>query len=153
MNTKRAVTHSTFVIERNIKAPVAKVWAAFSSLKGKAQWFQGPPEWPKDEQTMDFSVGGVETSKGGPKDGPKHYFEARYLDIVNESRIVYAYNMFVGDTKLSSSLASITFTGDAKGTVLTMTEHGAYYDGHEDPRMREEGTAALMDQLVKAMEK
>ncbi|HEY4222750.1 MAG TPA: SRPBCC family protein [Myxococcota bacterium] len=150
---KRQVTHATFSIEKTINAPVAKCWAAFSSIAGKKQWFQGPPEWPEDEQTMEFKVGGSETSKGGPKGGPVHYFEARYLDIISESRIVYAYNMFVDDTKLSSSLASITFAVEGKTTVVTMTEHGAYYDGHEDPRQREEGTRYLMAELQQAMEK
>ena len=34
-----------------------------------------------------------------------------------------------------------------------MTEMGAYYDGHEDPSMREHGTRALMDQLARTLEK
>jgi uncharacterized protein YndB with AHSA1/START domain len=102
---------------------------------------------------MEFKVGGVETSRGGPKGGPLHSFEARYLDIVEQSRIVYAYNLLVDDTKLSSSLASIEVTSVGPGTLLVMTEHGAYYDGHEDPRLREDGTRQLLDALARYLEK
>src|SRR5438105_2775664 len=109
---KRSITHATFVVEKLVNAPPQKVWAAFSSLAGKQRWFGGPPDWTKDEQTLEFKVGGVETSKGGPKGGPTHAFEARYLDIIEEARIVYAYNLFVGDVKLSSSMASIELVVD-----------------------------------------
>ncbi|MEU8393548.1 hypothetical protein, partial [Micromonospora sp. NPDC048843] len=42
------------------------------------------------------------------------------------------------------SLTSVEFAETATGTRITLTEHGAYLDGHEKPEWREEGTG---DQL------
>ena len=38
-----------------------------------------------------------------------------------------------------------------KGTRLTLTEHGAFLDGHEDPALREQGTRWLLEKLGEAL--
>jgi uncharacterized protein YndB with AHSA1/START domain len=50
--------------------------------------------------------------------------------------------------KLSVSLATFELEPEGEGTTLTLTEHGVYLDGHEDPALREEGTRMLFDQLA-----
>ena len=149
--TERSVVHATFTIERTYDASPARVFAAFADAGAKAQWFHGPPEWGPDEHEMDFRVGGRETSRGGPKGGPVHHFDARYMDIVPDRRIVFAYDMYVDDTKLSVSLTTIQVQPAGEGTRLTFTEQGAFLDGHEDPSLREEGTRGLLDALGRAL--
>jgi uncharacterized protein YndB with AHSA1/START domain len=149
--TERKVTHSTFVVERTYPASPARVFAAFADPKIKDRWFVGPEEWGPDEREMDFRVGGRETSRGGPKGGPVHAFDALYYDIVPNERIVFAYDMHLDDLRISVSLATIELKTDGAGTRLIYTEQGAFLDGFDDPAGREHGTGELLDQLGRVL--
>ena len=149
--TKRSVTHATFVIERSYPASPAKVFDAFADPKAKAKWFTGPPEWGLDKRTMDFRVGGRETSVGGPKGGPVSAFLAIYQDIVPNERIVYTYDMLLDDKRISVSLSTIELKPEGTGTHLVLTEMGAYLDGWDNPDQREQGMKDLLDALGKSL--
>jgi uncharacterized protein YndB with AHSA1/START domain len=96
---------------------------------------------------MDFRVGGHEVSVGGPPGQPPHGFWAHYHNIVPNERIAYAYDMKIGDTPISASLAIIEIKAEGSRTRLTVTEHGAFLDGYDDAGSREHGTNWLMDKL------
>ncbi|HEX3902072.1 MAG TPA: SRPBCC family protein [Polyangia bacterium] len=145
--TTRSVKHATFTIERTYAAAPARVFAALSTKEAKGKWFGGPAEWTRGKWELDFRVGGREVSAAGPPGGPEHIFVAQYLDIVENARIIYAYDMFEGEKKLSVSLATFELAPAGKETRLTLTEHGAFLDGHEDPAQREHGTRWLLEKL------
>lgn len=146
---KRTIAHDTFTIERKFDASPERVFEAFSNLEHKARWFAGPETWLTARREMDFRVGGREVLSGGPEGGALHTFDARYFDIVPNRRIIYAYDMYVGEQKLSVSLACIELAPDGRGTYLRLTEHGAFLDGVEDGSERARGTRGLMDQLAR----
>src|SRR5688500_19208692 len=123
---ERSATHNTFSIERAFDAPVARVFAAFADWEAKKIWFASPEGWIQDEAKMDFRVGGREVNKGGPKGGPIHSFEARYYDIVPNERIVYAYEMYMDDERISVSVATIERKGTGAHTRLVVTAKCAY---------------------------
>src|SRR5262249_32468601 len=150
--TERSVVHDTFTLERVFDAAPERVFAAFADKSAKEQWFQGPPEWGKDEHAMDFRVGGVETSRGGPKEGPEHFMDGRYHEIVPNERIVFVYDMWVGGNQLSTSLQTIEFRAKGDGTQLLFTEQGVYFDGHDTPAARQEGTNLLLDAVVASIQ-
>jgi len=149
----RSVVHASFTITRAFNARPARVFAAFADPALKDLWFFGPPEWGPPERTSDFRIGGVETSRTGPIGGPMHIFRAVYQDIVPNERIVYSYDMHLGERRISVSLATIEFFADGRGTRLKLTEQGAFLDGHDDVASREHGTRALMEQLAASLEK
>jgi len=72
-----------------------------------------------------------------------------YYDIVPDHRIVYSYEMYAGEKRMSVSLATVEIAPDSDGTKLTYTEQGAFLDGIDEPEAREEGTAWLLDNLAK----
>lgn len=147
----RTVTHATFEIERTYPVPRERVFAAFADRELKERWFATPPEWVDTAHTMDFQVGGMETNQGRPLGGPLHRFEATYQDIVENERIVYAYDLYFDDTRISVSLATVELIPDGPGTRMVFTEHGAFLDGIEDPAERENGTKLMLDQLAAAL--
>ena len=149
--TDHSVTHNTFTLERTYAAPVARVYTAFADWGAKQQWFKSPEGWVEGEARMDFRVGGSEVSKGGPKGGPVHSFEARYYDIVPNERIVYAYEMYMDDKRISVSVATIELKADGQRTRLKLTEQGAYLDGFDNGSQREEGTRGLLDALGESL--
>jgi len=149
--TARKVTHATFTIERSYDVPPERVYRAFADPEAKNKWFVGPDEWAQGERTMDFRVGGKEHLSGGPKGKPPHIFDAIYMDIVPNERIVYTYEMHIGANRISVSLATIELKKAGKGTRMTFTEQGAFLDGFDKPEIREEGTQVLLDMMERSL--
>jgi uncharacterized protein YndB with AHSA1/START domain len=142
--TERSVTHATFVVERTYDASPARVFAAWADPEAKARWFAGADD---EEFELDFRIDGREISRGGADGGPVSAFDARYQNIVPGQRIVYAYKMHLDETLISVSLATVELKPEASGTRLIFTEQGAFLDGHDEPRQREQGTGSLLDAL------
>ncbi|QDZ09560.1 SRPBCC family protein [Devosia ginsengisoli] len=152
--TQRTVTHASFTLERRYKATPARVYRALSDPATKQKWFTPPEAWNKDVHAMDFRIGGIETSVGGPVGGAVHSFKAIYQDIVPDERIVYTYDMHLDDTRISVSLATFELVPDGDHTLLKLTEMGAYLDGFEDGNaIRKEGTAILLDNLGRFLDR
>jgi uncharacterized protein YndB with AHSA1/START domain len=146
--TKRSVTHSTFVIERTYDAPPARVFAAWASVEAKCQWF-GTLDSDSFRE-FDFRVGGHESWQGHVH-GSTFSYDATYQDIVQDERIVYAYDMHMDDQRISVSLSTVELEAVDGGTRLAYTEQGAYLDGLDQPAQREGGTQELLDKLGRAL--
>jgi uncharacterized protein YndB with AHSA1/START domain len=144
--TQRSVTHATFTVERTYDAPPERVFAAWSDPAAKAEWFP-----TGEDYELDFRVGGREVNRGGPDGGPVFMYDARYHDIVPDERIVYAYDMYMGDTRISVCLSTIEIAATGDGSRLVYTEAGAFLDGHDTPQQREGGTAEILDALGTAL--
>src|SRR5213083_793676 len=92
----RSVEHATFVVERKYEASPERAFAAWADPKAKARWYVD-----RDVHLeLDFRVGGREHSQGSAPDGRAYIYEAVFHDIVPDQRIVYAYEMFLGDEDL-----------------------------------------------------
>jgi uncharacterized protein YndB with AHSA1/START domain len=52
---------------------------------------------------------------------------------VPDQRIVYSYEMYIDDARMSVSVAAIEFAKNGDGTALTWTEPGAFLDGIDGP--------------------
>jgi uncharacterized protein YndB with AHSA1/START domain len=154
----RTVSHGTFNIERELPYAPARVFAAWADPKAKAAWFAAPRDAAKEViREQDFKVGGRERLRGQWHNGMTSDFHAVYQDIVPDRRIVYSYNMYVNDQKISVSLATIEFepaqVEGRAGTKLILTEQGAYLDGGKDGHAsRSQGTKGLIENLAKFLQ-
>jgi uncharacterized protein YndB with AHSA1/START domain len=142
-----SVAHSTFSVERTYPSPPARVFAAFSNQATKRRWFAEGEGWEIDEFTLDFRVGGLETSRFRFQGGSPMGNDTIYLDIVPERRIVFAYTMTAGDQRISVSLATIEITLSGKSTRLVYTEQGAFFEGAGEAEGRERGCRELLEKL------
>ncbi|MBL0386896.1 SRPBCC family protein [Tumebacillus sp. ITR2] len=142
--TERSVKHATFVVERTYSASAGRVYNAWADPIAKAKWFSKP-------ECFEFRVGGREYSVGGPPQGPVFTFDACYQEIVPEQRIVYTYTLDMGETRMSVSTATVEFLPSEEGTKLVFTEQGVFFDGHDTPEAREEGTISLLEALGKSL--
>jgi uncharacterized protein YndB with AHSA1/START domain len=143
----RSVQHATFSIERTYAVPPAAVFAAWSDATNKQKWSVGPPGWSRQAYSLDFTVGGKEHSEVGPDGGPSHIYDARYEDIVPDERLVFSYQMRIGEKRISASLATVELRLQVGGTAVTFTEQAAFLDGYDDAGSREMGTNSLLDLL------
>jgi uncharacterized protein YndB with AHSA1/START domain len=145
--TKRSVSHATFVIERVYDASPAQVFRAFADPKIHDRWFVRSNNWPIQDYTHDFRVGGHESGRFSPDGITIILNDTVYRDIVPDSRIVVAYSMVIGDRRISSSLATIELISEGTRTQLIYTEQGAFFDGLDQAADRERGCAGLFDSL------
>ncbi|MED4953802.1 SRPBCC family protein [Paenibacillus macerans] len=143
--TERFVKHATFVVERTYAAPPARVYRAWADPAAKAKWFS-------KADIFEFRVGGREYSSGGPPEGPVFTFDACYQEIVPEQRIVYSYTLDSDDERISVSLTTVELIPIEGGTKLVFTEQGAFFDGHDTPEVREQGTNEMLDTLGNTLE-
>jgi uncharacterized protein YndB with AHSA1/START domain len=149
--TARSVIHDTFTIERTYPAASGRVFAAFASKEAKEAWGDTGDLGSSDVTAeFDFRAGGWERF-GFEYNGTNYRYEALYYDIVPDQRIVYSYEMYAGDARISVSVATIEFVPSGDGTTLTVTEQGAYLDGIDGPgapSQRCEGVTEMLDNLT-----
>ncbi len=152
--TERSVNHGTFTVERHYPADPAKVFGAWADAAAKEIWMDDP-DFKSDgsEYELDFRVGGHERFSGLAPDGTPYSYDARYYDIVPGNRIVYSYEMYSGDARMSVSVATVEIVADRDGAKLTYTEQGAFLDGIDRIEAREEGTTWILDNLGKYLKR
>lgn len=142
--TDRNAAHGTFSLERTYSKPPAKVFAAWAEPEKKMKWFVGPAQATTPKREFEFRIGGREELHTDLGNGRVARYDAIYRDIVPDERIVYAYDMYVNDTRISVSVATVEFFAEAGGTRMKLTEQGVFLDGHDDKGSREEGTIYLL---------
>ncbi len=145
---KRAVSYDTFVIERTYGAPPSRVFRAFAEPERKATWFAGSIEALGTSYELDFRVGGTESNVGGPPGGVLYRYLADYRDIVVDERIVYTYEMYAGDDRISVAVATVELRSDGEQTTVVLTEQGVFLDGLDNVEQREGGTRGLLEGLA-----
>jgi len=148
--TARSTEHASFAIERVYDAEPARVFAAWADPVAKAVWFGGPNDGSAGYE-LDFRVGGREINRGGEPGGPVYTYDAVYRDIAANERIVYTYDMYLDDARISVSVTTVELAPEGTGTRLTFTEHGVFLDGLDSPALREQGTGMLLDGLGAAL--
>jgi len=153
---KPTVSHGTFVIERTYAATPERVFAAFSDPVKKRRWYIEGHNNEAETFEMDFRVGGTDRSSyrmgpNSPLPGTVISNETKYMDIVPNRRIVIAYTMSMGERRFSSSQATFELVPSEKGTELTFTEQGAYFEGSDGIQMRENGWRLLLEHLDKGI--
>jgi uncharacterized protein YndB with AHSA1/START domain len=153
--TTSSVIHDTFVVARGFPAAPARVFAAFASREAKDAWGDTgdlePAPGDAGIEEFDFRPGGREQF-GLSFEGTVIRYRATYYDIVPDRRIVYAYEMYADDERMSVSVATIEIVPDGGGSSLTWTEQGTYLDGidgDQAPTLRRGGTAEMLDGLTR----
>lgn len=147
------VTHADFTIERAFRASPARVFAAWATAEARATWFVGGSGWTQLLREFDFREGGRERVIGRKGSGTISDFHCSFVEILPDRRIVFAYEMFLNDVRVSVSLATIQLWPEGKGTRMKLTEQGAYlvaYDPQgDDNGSREHGTRELLENLAR----
>ena len=113
-----SVIHSTFSIERDLSAASGpRVLRA--CRPGDEAPLAGEGEgWEVFDFTVDFRVGGAETSHFSFQGGPEVSYDATFQDIVTDRRIVFVYRMAVAGKPISVSLATVELAPSGSGTRL-----------------------------------
>jgi uncharacterized protein YndB with AHSA1/START domain len=145
--------HASFTLERRYPVAPAKVFRAWADPERKARWFACHDDWQADHHSLDFRAGGQEHLSATPPGAAPHIYHALYHDIVQGARIIYSYDMHLGATRISVSLATVEFHPEGNGTRMLFTEQAVFLDGYDDPNARDRiiGTEAGFANLEKML--
>lgn len=149
--TERSTKHDTFTLKRHLPASPGRVWRAYEDPVQKRRWFANSGGATTYEYSLECREGGSEIWRGTFGDMEEIEMRAHYIDVVPEQRLVVAYQMKIGGKRISVSVQTTEISASGSGTDLTLTEYGAYLDGHDKPEIRQAGTEALLDELAKAL--
>ena len=144
--TERSASHTSFTIVRDLPAPPAAVFRAWSDPVAKQRWTECHPSMTR-EHSLDFRPGGLELNRMTGPDGGVFVVEARFIEILPDQRIIYAYDYRVGDQRTSASLVTVEFSPGGRGTRMVFTEQVAFLDGCDEREERLEGTGEGFDRL------
>lgn len=145
------VIHGSFTLERTYPTTAARVFRALTDPASKRRWFAGGDGFVVDFYEMDFRVNGFERTRFRHGDGPPMTNDTVFLDVVPDERLIFAYSMTLGGAPMSSSLATIELSERRGSTLLRLTEHTAYVDGHDGSTSRREGTLGLLEALAREL--
>jgi uncharacterized protein YndB with AHSA1/START domain len=87
-------------VEAIVKAPVAKVWNAYTEPDDIKQWNTASDDWHTTQSSVDLRVGGAFTSRMEAKDGSFGFdFAGTYTKIVPNEFIEYSFGDRTGAVK------------------------------------------------------
>lgn len=141
--------HATLIFERDVPAPIEKVFAAFADLRARCEWGA-----PSDTAVLiydeaDFREGGQDRFRCGAKANPNIHGVTRYLDIVANRRVVSSETISMDGRRLCASLTTLELAANGDTTKLTSTTQLASFVGNDMVKGHEAGTNASLDNLVR----
>jgi uncharacterized protein YndB with AHSA1/START domain len=104
-------------VATTVRAPVAKVWSAYTTPDDIQQWNAASDDWHTTKSTVDLRVGGSFTSRMEAKDGSFGFdFSGTYTEVVPLERIEYSFGDRVGVVEFASvdGATAVRVTFDAE---------------------------------------
>jgi uncharacterized protein YndB with AHSA1/START domain len=143
-----AALHATLVFEREIPAPIQKVFAAFADPLARTEWGAPSDTAVVIYDEADFREGGQDRFRCGSKADPNIHGMTRYLEIIANRRVVSSETIVMDGKRLCASLTTLELTADREKTKLKSTTQLASFIGEDMVRGHETGTNASLDNLV-----
>jgi uncharacterized protein YndB with AHSA1/START domain len=123
MSTQTA-TKPSLTIKRRLKAPPAKVFAAWSDPEKVKRWM-GPGEGKALSVECDLRAGGRYRWVMQSPDGEIHDVSGVYREVVADEKLVFTWAWKT--TPERESLVTVLLKPDGEGTLLTLT-HEQFFD-------------------------
>ena len=92
-----------------VKAPVSKVWSAYTTPDDIKQWNAASDDWHTTKSTVDLRAGGAFTSRMEAKDGSFGFdFAGTYTKIVPNELIEYSFGDRTGAVEFMTGVNGVT---------------------------------------------
>ena len=107
-------------IETLVRAPIDKVWRAYTSPEDIIQWNEASDDWHTTSSSVELRVGGIFSSRMEAKDGSFGFdFAGTYTKIIPNELIEYAF----GDRTASVQFMQTSDGVKVRITFVAETEH------------------------------
>lgn len=127
--TVSSVAHETVTLSRLLPAPPDVVFEAWRSVEARKIWSVPGPGVEIEFDTYDFREGGVELSRCGPRGDLRFRCDLRFVDIVNDERLIMSEEVSTDGKRLSVALVTLTFASSGKQTKMDFTAQVVALDG------------------------
>jgi uncharacterized protein YndB with AHSA1/START domain len=128
-------------VETAVKAPIEKVWSAYTSPEDIKKWNAASDDWHTTSASVDLREGGQFSSRMEAKDGSFGFdFAGTYTKIVPHQRIEYAF----GDRT-----AQVEFAKGAKDVTVRVTFEAESTHSIEQQR---DGWQAILNNFTRHVE-
>jgi uncharacterized protein YndB with AHSA1/START domain len=135
-------TPTTIIIETTVKAPVEKVWEAWTKPEHITQWSFASEDWHTPWAKNDLREGGNFSSRMEAKDGSMGFeFGGVYDTVITNDQITYT----MGDGRK----VNIQFTSDGNSTRIVQSFEA---ESQNPIEMQRGGWQAILDNFKKYTE-
>ncbi|MBC3884323.1 SRPBCC family protein [Undibacterium griseum] len=109
-------------VETHINAPIARVWAAYTTPDDIKQWNAASEDWHTTRSTVDLRVGGLFSSRMEAKDGSFGFdFEGTYTKVVPNQLLEFSFGERTASAEFIEGgggvTVRITFDAEAEHSV------------------------------------
>jgi uncharacterized protein YndB with AHSA1/START domain len=128
-------------IETLVRAPIDKVWRAYTSPEDIIQWNSASDDWHTTSSSVELRVGGIFSSRMEAKDGSFGFdFAGTYTKIIPNELIEYAF----GDRTASVQFMQTSDGVKVRITFVAETEHSV--------EEQEQGWQAILNKFASHVE-
>jgi uncharacterized protein YndB with AHSA1/START domain len=128
-------------VETTVKAPVAKVWSAYTTPEDIKQWNAASEDWHTTSSVVDLREGGAFSSRMEAKDGSFGFdFAGTYTRVVPNERIDYSFGDRTGTVEFITGASSVT----VRVTFDAESEHPV--------EQQRQGWQAILDSFARHVE-
>ncbi|MCB1966674.1 SRPBCC family protein [Accumulibacter sp.] len=128
-------------VETTVKAPVARVWRAYTTPGDIVQWNAASHDWHTTQSTVDLRVDGAFTSRMEAKDGSFGFdFAGTYTRIVPNELIEYSFG---------ERTAAVEFIATESGVTVRVTFDAESENPVEQQR---QGWQAILNNFARHVE-
>lgn len=133
------IVHDSFTLNREVKAPVAEVFAAWTDPTDKQTWFADGA----GTYELDFRTGGSEVIVSGDI-----AFRSTFHTVEDEQLIAFASVLSQGQQACTLSITTVEFRPGQEGTTeLELRQSNAFLTELESPQSRRAGNETQLDAL------
>lgn len=133
----------TITIDTRIKAPINRVWSAFTTEADIMQWNAASDDWHTPAASNDLRVGGGFTYRMEAKDGSFGFdFSGRYTEIEVNRRIQYQLE--------DGRIVVISFVEDGDDVIVTESFDA---EDENDAELQRAGWQAILDNFTQHVER
>ena len=128
-------------VETLVRAPIDKVWSAYTSPDDIKQWNTASNDWHTTKATVDLRVGGAFSSRMEAKDGSFGFdFAGTYTKVVPNELVEYSFG---------ERTAVIEFTAGDSGVTVRVSFDAELENPEEQQR---QGWQAILNSFTRYVE-
>lgn len=142
-----APTAATILMKRTLKAPVERVYRAWTDPAEVAKWLSPNERWTQPKLVSDLAPGGVRNLTMVHSDSEQFVISGNYVDVQPNKLISFTWKFHHMPEDEPASLVTVTFDPVPEGTELTLKHERIVND--EEKQNTEEGWTGCLDMLVK----